>query len=235
MAENKKRTREADEQTKAQLAALGYDGELQHERPLLICDVDEVVLHLVTPFVEVIRERGFTLKSESFKLTGNVFCAQTGREATQYEVWEGLTQLFEEQAQRQQLIEGAVEGLNELSEKIDVIFLTNMPHQFGDIRRRHLSENGLTFPLVTNTGSKVPAIEIMARNASNSIGFIDDTPRNLTDVYAGAPMVNLFHFMANDNFRELAGEIEGSHFSTGDWDLASREIHRVLVENNSGT
>ncbi len=114
-----------DDETLAQLSSFGYgnNGKTRHSRPLLICDVDEVVLHLVDPFVEVIKERGFTLKSHSFKLTGNVFCAETGREATQEEVWAGLTQLFEEQEKRQHIVDGVIEGLNHVSETSDIVFL----------------------------------------------------------------------------------------------------------------
>ena len=75
---------EADDLTVEQLNDLGYTGETtasRHDRPVLICDVDEVVLHLVDPFVQVLEERGFNLKSHSFKLTGNVFDAKTGRES----------------------------------------------------------------------------------------------------------------------------------------------------------
>ena len=62
----------------------------RHEKPLLICDVDEVVLHLVDPFVEVLQERGYVLKDHSFRLTGNVYHAETGHEASQQEVWLGF-------------------------------------------------------------------------------------------------------------------------------------------------
>lgn len=218
-----------DDDTLKQLAELGYMNEKRHERPLLVCDVDEVVLHLVDPFVKVIEERGFVLKSHSFKLTGNVFDAKTGREATQAEVWEGLTQLFEEQAMRQGIVDGVVEGLNAVSEDVDVIFLTNMPHDFAETRRDHLAKNGLHFPLVTNTRSKVPAIDLIKARCDRSVGFIDDTPKNLTQVRSALPDVHLFHFMANESFRGLAGDIDGAHFSLGDWQPASDHIRRVMT------
>ena len=163
----KKRT--ADDQTLNQLEELGYlgSGSHNHERPLLICDVDEVILHLVDPFVEVLQERGFELKSHSFKLTGNVFHRDSGAEATQQEVWAGLTQLFEEQSERQGIVESAADELKNLNEQIDIVFLTNMPHEFGDIRRNYLAQNDMTYPLITNTGSKVPAIEIMQSRSQN--------------------------------------------------------------------
>ena len=94
-----------DVDTVAQLSRLGYgegaDVAHTHDRPLLICDVDEVVLHLVDPFEDLLRERGYVLKDHSFQLTGNIFDERTGREATQQEVWDSLDQLFGEQDRRQ--------------------------------------------------------------------------------------------------------------------------------------
>ena len=211
---------EADLFTIKQLNQLGYTGgkrAKRHEKPLLVCDVDEVVVHLVDPFVTIMEERGYELRSHAFQLTGNVFERETGREATQEEVWEGLTQLFKEQERRQGIVDGVVDGLNGLSDSADVIFLTNMPHPFGDIRRAYLASRGLEVPLVTNSRSKVPAIRILASHCTAGIGFVDDTPKNLQQVADALPDVKLFHFMANDTFRDLAQKVDGIHFSTGDW------------------
>ena len=228
--------RKPDDETVEQLKALGYlpDGAGEKcERPLLICDVDEVVLHLVDPFAQVLRERGFELKSRSFKLTGNIFDIETGREASREEVWAGLAQLFGEQANRQHLVDGAIGGLNRISDQIDILFLTNMPHEFREIRTDHLKRNGLDHPLVTNTGSKMPAIDIVKKHRRNTIGFIDDTPKNLEHVRDGAPDIHLFHFMANDEFRNMVGAIDGTHISSGDWSETSDKICQVLIENRA--
>lgn len=223
--------------TLEQLTELGYGpkGGKRHIRPLLICDVDEVVVHLVDPFVTVLEERGFDLKSHSFKLTGNVFDRETGREATQEEVWAGLTQLFEEQAQRQGIVDDVADGLARVAQDCDILFLTNMPHTFRQTRIDHLAANGMTYPLVTNTRSKAPAIRIILEHCEAGAGFIDDTPKNLDQVREGLPSVSLFHFMANETFRELAGEVEGVAFSSGDWGYAGPEIARVLLENKDRT
>ncbi|MCJ8309275.1 MAG: hypothetical protein HRU27_12685 [Rhizobiaceae bacterium] len=229
------KTYQPDSETVEQLHGLGYVGAIDedaahsHDKPLLICDVDEVVLHLVDPFVQVLEERGYVLKDHSFRLTGNVFDARSGREATQEEVWAGLTQLFEEQAKRQAIVDGVVDNLVALADRIDVVFLTNMPHEFRDIRRQHLASHGLDFPLITNTRSKVPAIQTLFDHCAHPVGFIDDTPKNLEQVRDSVEGVHLFHFMANERFRELAGDIEGVDFSTGDWAHAHTHIRDTLT------
>ena len=224
--------RDPDKETIEQLTALGYlsDGSGQrHDRPLLICDVDEVVVHLVDPFVQVLQEQGFYLKSHSFKLTGNVFCKTTDREATQEEVWGGLDQLFREQEVRQSIVDGVTDALNDLSADIDVLFLTNMPHAYRSVRQVHLANHGLEFPTITNTGSKVGAIKTIQHHRDAPVGFIDDTPKNLDQVRDELSNVHLFHFMANHDFRAMAGVIEGAKVSTGDWQEATQAIRETLV------
>ncbi|MEM6981352.1 MAG: hypothetical protein AAF539_16970 [Planctomycetota bacterium] len=82
--------------------------------------------------------------------------------------------------------------------------------------------------MITNTRSKVPAIRTLFDHCTHPVGFIDDTPKNLEQVRDGVAGVHLFHFMANERFRELAGDIEGVDFSTGDWAHAREHIHETL-------
>ena len=42
------------------------------DRPLIVCDVDDVVLQFATPFEAFLETRGHRLLPRSFKLTGNI-------------------------------------------------------------------------------------------------------------------------------------------------------------------
>lgn len=216
--------------TLEQLDALGYDGMSNvSQRPLLACDVDEVVLHLVDPFETVMNERGFELRAHAFQLTGNIFEIETGREATQAEVWSGLDQLFNEQADRQGVVDGVVDALTALDEHVDVVFLTNLPHTFGDIRRDYLRTLGLHQPLLTNAGSKAPALRMLAAGHTGATGFIDDSPTNIEQVRTALPDIRLFHFMANDRFRALMDELEGPLHHGSDWAITWTVIRDHLT------
>ena len=207
-----------DEETLSQLSALGYNGSSHvSDRPLLVCDVDEVVLHLVDPFEKVLNERGFELRAHSFQLTGNIFHLETGVEASQAEVWGGLDQLFEEQHARQHVVDGVVEALNELQQELDIVFLTNLPHAYGDVRRTYLRNLGLPQPLVTNSASKAPALGILASGHSAAVGFIDDSPTNIQQVGNAWPDIRLFHFIANERFRALMEPLEGPLYHGSLW------------------
>ena len=217
-----------DAATTGQIAELMGGGFGRTARPLLVCDVDEVVLHLVAPFEQVLGERGYELRTRSFKLTGNIFHVESRREATQADVWAALTQLFEEQERRQELVEGAVEALSDLARDLDIVFLTNMPHDFREIRRRHLAALGLDHPLLTNTGTKATGIAELKRGRP-AVGFVDDTPVNLAQVAEAHDDVDLFHLMADATFRAMVGPIDGVHVSTGDWAEAAVHMRRVLL------
>ena len=50
-----------------------HDELILTERPLIVCDIDEVVLEFVTPFQAFLMDNGHELRATSFRLNGNVF------------------------------------------------------------------------------------------------------------------------------------------------------------------
>ncbi len=199
-------------------------------KPILICDIDEVVLHLVEPFSDVLAEMGFYLKFQGFRLSGNVYHKQTEAEAKPEDIRLALNTLFVEQKHRQGPVAGAVDALNTLSKDLEIIFLTNMPHDYSTHRRALLDNLGLDFPMITNLGHKGPVVEMIVSKTVHPIGFIDDTPHNLQSVFDTTPDVKLFHFMANDDFRALAKITVPVEISTGDWASAQNVIRKTLVK-----
>ena len=108
------------------------------DRPLLICDIDEVVLEFVTPFMAFLNSRGHELRPVSFRLTGNIFSLETDSAVDQAEVSTLLEDFYGEQDQWQQAAEAAAETLDDLSSIADIVFLTAMPPRHRSIRRRVL-------------------------------------------------------------------------------------------------
>ena len=224
-----------DDTTRGQideLLATGFGAD--RDRPLLVCDVDEVVLHLVAPFEAVLGERGWRLKTRSFKLTGNVFRVESGAEASQADIWAALEQLFAEQQARQHLVDGVRESLTRLADDLEIVFLTNMPHGHAETRAAHLRASGMPYPLVTNSGSKAPAVAALTQGRRGNVGFVDDTPVNLAQVGAAHPHVHLFHLMADDTFRAMVEPMEGVLVSTGDWGEAERHMRQALLPRPDG-
>ncbi len=212
-----------DPQTLSQLEALKPT-----TRPLIVCDVDEVILHLVAPFEILLGERGMELRKKLVKLTGNVFHLSDGREATQEDIWDTLNTLFEEQAERQNPVDMASHVLEELSIEFDILLLTNLPHEYGDLRRHHLAQLNIDYPLITNSGKKGPALDWLSQQSARKMAFIDDTYHHLESVREHAPDVFLIHFMADEKFRNNTLPLDPPVLSTGDWREAGAAVQSAL-------
>ena len=51
---------------------LSLDHVILSNRPLVVCDIDEVVLEFLTPFRNFLRASGLDLLPRSFRLHGNI-------------------------------------------------------------------------------------------------------------------------------------------------------------------
>ncbi|MEI2806722.1 MAG: hypothetical protein V9G18_12505 [Albidovulum sp.] len=156
--------------TLTQLAGLTLTG-----RPLVICDVDEVVVHFTRDFEAYLDARGLWLDTSSFALNGNI--RQRQRCGDRGPRGDGLIdRFFVDRTRHLEPIDGAVAALQDIGETADVVLLTNLPHSSGDDRRENLRQHGLPFPVVTNSGPKGPAIRQLAHRARTATVFVDDSP-----------------------------------------------------------
>ena len=91
-----------DPETARQIAELSRD-----DRPLLVLDVDDVLLDFIGPFPRYLAALGFDLRLDSFRLTGNIVERATGIPAEAARVTMLIDAFFEAQAQWQTVTEGA--------------------------------------------------------------------------------------------------------------------------------
>src|SRR5262245_45220059 len=91
-----------DPETARQIAELSRD-----TRPLLVLDVDEVILEFVRPFTSFLNARELDLKTTSFRLHGNVVEIGTGTALGNDRVTELLGEFFDVQAEWQSAAERA--------------------------------------------------------------------------------------------------------------------------------
>lgn len=142
-----------DPETARQIEELAAD-----DRPLLVLDVDDVVLEFVRPFPHFLKTRGFQLTLASFRLTGNIAETASGRLIEQAEVTALLGDFFDAQVDWQGITDGAAEALATLGRRAEIVLLTAMPHRHRAVRRAHLDALGLNYPLLTTEMAKGPAI-----------------------------------------------------------------------------
>lgn len=67
------------------------------ERPLIVCDVDDVVLHFFAPFLTFIEAEGHEFLPRSFRLTGNIVSKANGSALEEKDVHRLIGAFFEAQ------------------------------------------------------------------------------------------------------------------------------------------
>ena len=211
--------------TLGQLESLSFTG-----RPLVICDVDEVIVHFTRDFERYIGLEELWLDTSSFALNGNIKCRNTGRPAEDARVADLINRFFDERTRHMEPIDGAIESLLHIGEKADVVLLTNLPHTAGDHRRANLAGHGLPFPVVTNSGPKGPAIrDLQRRTGRASAVFIDDSPHFISSAREHAPDVHLIHFLHDERFARHIEPLDYVSLRTGSWEEAKPHILQLIA------
>jgi hypothetical protein len=204
-----------------------------HNKPLLVVDVDEVVLEFVRPFMGFLEHRGFHLRTDSFRLNGNVIDVSTGMAADDKTVEILVEDLFCEQEHWQTAVEGAADTLEKLGREVAVVMLTAMPHRHFERRRRLLDRFGLTYPLLTTEAAKGPAIERLRRDRGMPVAFVDDIPHNLVSVRQSVPDAALFHLMSFAPFKAVLPKLPDDIIRTEGWADAESLIAEALGINTA--
>lgn len=212
-----------DPETARQIEELAAD-----DRPLLVLDVDDVVLEFIRPFPHFLKSRGFGLTLASFRLTGNIAETATGRLIEQPEVTALLGDFFDAQADWQTITQDAAETLAGLGGRAEIVLLTAMPHRHRAARRAHLDALGLNYPLLTTEMAKGPAIAKLRGAKGRPVVFIDDQPGNLVSARDSVADAHLFHLMADNSLRAFLPPTPEGVVSVNDWREAAPKIAAAL-------
>jgi hypothetical protein len=212
-----------DPETARQIAELAAD-----DRPLLILDVDDVVLEFIRPFPHFLKSRGFGLTLASFRLTGNIAETASGRLIEQPEVTALLGDFFDAQADWQSVTDGAEQALASLGDRAEIVLLTAMPHRHRAARRAHLDALGLPYPLLTTEMAKGPAVAKLRGTKGRPVAFVDDQPSNLISARSSVADAHLFHLMADNSLRAYLPPVPDDIVSVEDWRDAAPKIASAL-------
>ncbi len=210
--------------TRDQLADL----KLANDLPLLICDVDEVVVHFTRSFEVFLANREARLEATSLALSGNIKNKITGEELDQSKVAELVDDFFREQTRHLLPIEGAVAALQDFGKIANVVMLTNLPHFARNDRISNLLDLGLTYPVITNSGPKGPAIKNLAARTKGPVVFVDDSPHFISSAYEHASHVHLIHFLQDERFAIHTPHFDFVSLRAAAWDHAKPHIEMLL-------
>ncbi len=198
------------------------------ERPLLVVDVDEVILRFVPHLERFIGAAGYRLDVVSFGITGNVARIGSRNAVAAPEVAALIAGFFAAHVHDQEPVSGAAEALARLAERLDVVLLTNVPEVHGPVRAGRLGDLGMPYPVVVNDGPKGPAVGRLARRVDRPIFFVDDGPNHLASVRDHVGGARLVHFVDDPRYFRLAPDVPGTWLKTRDWNAVSRAIEIEL-------
>jgi hypothetical protein len=212
-----------DPETARQIAELAKD-----TRPLLVLDVDDVVLEFIRPFIGFLGSQGLELGLKTFRLHGNIVELASNQPVSDDAVSALIDTFFDVQADWQTVAEGAAEAIAGLACDAEVVLLTAMPHRFHRQRRSFLDSLGIPYPLVTTESAKGPALIRLRGETARPIAFVDDMPHNLKSARASLPDVHLFHLMAMPSLRALLPPFADDIMTVDSWAEAGPRIAAAL-------
>lgn len=192
-------------------------------RPLLITDCDEVLLHMVAHFESWLDEAhqiAFAFESGNFR--DAMTAKASGEMIPEERVWPLLGEFFEGEMHRQTLVPGAVEALGRIGEFADIVILTNLPDEAHPWRVDQLATHGIAHEVVCNRGGKgVPARAIVERFGATRTAFVDDLAVHHASVAKHAPEVHRLHMIAEPRMAPAVPPAEHAHARIDDWPTAA--------------
>lgn len=196
---------------------LGAFGTSLGKRPLIICDVDEVVLRFVAPFKAFLLAHDHRLDLDTFSLNGNVTCVSSGKRVADATVGALLTGFYDHQEDWQVPFEAARPTLARLSAIADVVLLTAMPPSHAAKRKRLLERHDFTFPLIATEQSKGLVVRQLAEANPPRLIFIDDMLYNCRAVTGAAPEALVINLLIDDDYHAIAPVTEAPAVPARGW------------------
>lgn len=188
-------------------------------RPLLICDTDEVLLHMVRHFRDWLDEShqiDFDLTSQAFD---RALTRRDGSPApTREEMWGLLGGFFPDEMHRQTLVPHAAEALGSLAEIADIVILTNLGDHCRQARIDQLAAFGIAHRVVCNQGGKgEPAARLIAEHGDPVTVFVDDLAVHHESVARHAPQAHRLHMVSEPDMAPHVPPAPFAHARIDDW------------------
>ncbi|PXA99642.1 hypothetical protein DMC47_02485 [Nostoc sp. 3335mG] len=195
-------------------------------KPLLITDCDEVLLHMVRHFgtwLDEAHEIDFDLSRGHFDeaLTRRADGGRVARE----EMWALLNSFFPAEMGRQTLVPHAREALATLSERADIVVLTNLRDQCREPRIEQLAAHGIRHRVECNQGGKGEPVARLVEEFGPSVTvFIDDLAVHHESVATHAPDVFRLHMVSEPTLAPHIPPAPHAHARIDDWQEAEAWI-----------
>ena len=188
-------------------------------KTLLICDCDEVLLHMVRHFGTWLDER----HAIDFDIAGGDFStSMTRRDGSpapeREEMWEMLRQFFPNEMHRQTLVPHAAEALERLAAHAEIVILTNLQDECRQPRIEQLARFGIEHRVECNQGGKgEPVARLVAEHGDPITVFVDDLPVHHESVARHAPGVHRLHMISEPDLARTMPAAPAANARIDDW------------------
>lgn len=194
-------------------------------RPLLICDCDEVLLHMVRHFGTWLRESHDIAFAPDGGEFANSMTRADGSRPRREEMWGLLDNFFPAEMARQTLVPHAREALAALAETADIVILTNLSEACHAARIDQLAVFGIEHRVDCNQGGKGdPVARLVADHCASVAVFVDDLAVHHESVARHAPGVHRLHMIAEPSLAPSVPPAPHAHARIDDWRVAQSWI-----------
>jgi hypothetical protein len=203
-------------------------------RPLIVCDCDEVLLHMVVPFRTWLDEEHGIFFDFASPFEEALRHKHSGSAVGRTLLWELLGGFFQTEMHRQTPIVGALEAMHALRARADLIIVTNIGEEQAAARAAQLRAVGLDAPVIGNRGGKGPIVtQLMADRAGSLTIFVDDLENNHSSVAAHAPQAWRLQLVGEPEIAPHAPTAADAHIRIDDWATALTWIEARLDEQDA--
>lgn len=208
----------------AQIAAL----DLQANKPLLVFDADEVLVHFALPFSHWLKQQDWHLQLHDYNLLHAIKSAN-GQAADPAQMRILIDGFIDSQTRHQPATAGAAQCLAHLANHAQILILTNVPHHRKAERMLNLAEHAMPYPVIANHGPKGPALAHLARLTRAPIAFVDDNPDQIASAAEHAPQIHRVHFTGCDFVRGVLPFAPTANAHPKTWVELSLEMSNFLA------
>jgi hypothetical protein len=195
--------------------------------PLLICDADEVIFKFMDTFDYYLENKNMYFSYETFKLNGNIKNKDTDQAINSDDIPRLISNFFKMHTLDMPLIKNAKKTLEELSNKINIVILSNIPMASSNDRIACLKKHNMHYNFISNEGTKGNKCMELAKLTNKNVFFVDDLPNQISSVSKTCKEIITIHFLQNEKLIKIIPEIKDCDYKVNNW----KSIKKIILNN----
>ncbi len=201
------------------------DLRIDRQRALIISDADEVLLRFMERLEHFLEQQGLWIDLSNFAISGNIKSRTTNEVVSKPNL---IDDFFDSETRNIAPVKGAAAALQKLSQKAQIVILTNLPLAAKPARLENMAAHGMDYPIIAGSGLKGENVAWLADKTDKAVFFLDDIPHNINSAATHAPQTHRIHFIADPRLAALVGAAEHASARIDAWDEAYDWINAKL-------